>query len=188
MMPPLDGGWLHDRFGNVAKLIHHLLIWAKQACEHKHITIHSMCKILTRTQSLSCGLQNLSYCCREENKVVNKMCSRGRMKAGGQEIQGKRGGEGRLDNEARGEQGKVWGYLNLHPSFLGWIPFGQVVASHMHSHMHTLSHAHTHTRATHTHNGKQECSMNNYCVLDVVVMLLQMQWVQQTHACMLMLS
>ena len=56
----------------------------------KHITIHSMCKLLTRTQSLSCGLPNLSYCCREEEKVVNKMCSRGRMKAGGQEIQGKR--------------------------------------------------------------------------------------------------
>jgi len=50
-----------------------------------------MCKILTRTQSLSCGLQNLPYCCREDEQVVNKMCSRGRMIAGGQEIQGKRG-------------------------------------------------------------------------------------------------
>lgn len=49
-----------------------------------------MNKILTRTQSLSRGLQNLSYCCREEEEVVNKMCSRGRMKAGGQEVQGKR--------------------------------------------------------------------------------------------------
>ena len=46
-----------------------------------------MCKILT--QSLSCGLKNLSYCCREKKKVVKKMCSRGRMKAGGQEIWGK---------------------------------------------------------------------------------------------------
>lgn len=68
----------------------HLLTCTKQACELKRITIHSMCKILTRTQSISCELQNLSYCCREE-EVVNKMCSRGRMKAGGQEIHGKRG-------------------------------------------------------------------------------------------------
>lgn len=69
----------------------HLLAQAKQACELNCITIHSMCKILTRTQSISCGLQKRSHCCREEERVVNKMCSRGRMKVGGQEIHGKNG-------------------------------------------------------------------------------------------------
>lgn len=74
----------------MAKPIDHLTR-GKQACELERITIRSKCETLTRTQSLSCRLQNLSYYSRVEEKVVNKMCSRGRMKARGQEIQRKRG-------------------------------------------------------------------------------------------------
>ncbi len=36
-------------------------------------------------------LVNFSVTCGQEGKVVNKMCSRGRMRAGGREIQGETG-------------------------------------------------------------------------------------------------
>lgn len=75
--------------GTVAKPID--LARGKQACQLEHITIRRKCETLTRTQSLSCRLQNLFYYCRVEVKVVNKMRSRGRMKARGQEIQRERG-------------------------------------------------------------------------------------------------
>lgn len=59
----------------------HSLLWIKQTCFGRFY--NSMCKIPTRTQSLSCALAKLSYCCREEKKVVNKMCSGEQMKEKG---------------------------------------------------------------------------------------------------------
>lgn len=47
-------GLERNEFGAVAKPIDRQLTPVKQACELLRVTIHSMCKTLTRTRSLSC--------------------------------------------------------------------------------------------------------------------------------------